>query len=195
MKPQILIAAAALVLVACFCRPVMAQASSSATSTPPISAADREAVYSQAIENRTLNIMKALAVTDAAASNRVHDIILTHYRALRARDEAIDDELSDLAPGSDEWRTQRNAIFTSMSRPFHDRFIAALSKELTPAQIDIVKDQLTYGKVQFTYNAYCSIVPTLTDGEKAQIMDLLKQAREEAMEGGSAGEKSDIFQQ
>ena len=37
-------------------------------------------------------------------------------------------------------------------------------------------------------------MPGLTDADKAKIMELLKAAREEAMDGGSAGEKADIFQ-
>jgi len=76
----------------------------------------------------------------------------------------------------------------------HDRFIAKLSADLTPEQVETVKDKMTYGKVQFTYTAYCAIVPSLTDEEKAHVLDLLKQARDEAMDGGSSDEKSAIFQ-
>jgi hypothetical protein len=90
---------------------------------------------------------------------------------------------------------QKNVMILAMCQPFHDRFVAALSRELTPDQIETVKDQLTYGKVKFTYDAYCSIIPSLTDEQKAKILDLLKQAREVAMEGGSSGEKDVIFQQ
>jgi hypothetical protein len=38
------------------------------------------------------------------------------------------------------------------------------------------------------------IISGLTDTEKAKIMELLKAAREEAIDGGSAPEKSAIFQ-
>ena len=37
-------------------------------------------------------------------------------------------------------------------------------------------------------------MPGLTDADKAKIMEMLKLAREEAIDGGSANEKSDIFQ-
>jgi len=53
---------------------------------------------------------------------------------------------------------------------------------------------MTYNKVKITYDAYVSIVPGLTDGDKARMMELLKAAREKAMDGGSAVEKSAIFQ-
>jgi len=60
--------------------------------------------------------------------------------------------------------------------------------------VEKVKDKMTYGKVQFTYDGYCGIVPGLTDSDKAKVMELLKLARDEAMDGGSASEKSAIFQ-
>jgi hypothetical protein len=113
---------------------------------------------------------------------------------LRARDEAIDDELDYLHRDSAEWSAARIAMFPHMSRPLHDRFIAKLSADLTPDEVETVKDKMTYGKVKFTYNAYCAIVPNLTDEEKARTLDLLKQARDEAMDGGSSNEKSAIFQ-
>src|SRR5579862_8553597 len=97
MKAQILTTAAVASAIAFFCLPMSGQtANNSATSTPPLSTEKKQAAYNATIENRTVNIMKALALTDSDKSNRVHDIILTHYHALRSRDEAIDDELSDL---------------------------------------------------------------------------------------------------
>jgi hypothetical protein len=53
---------------------------------------------------------------------------------------------------------------------------------------------MTYNKVKVTYDAYCAIVPDLTDSDKAKVLELLTAAREEAIDGGSAPEKSAIFQ-
>jgi hypothetical protein len=61
--------------------------------------------------------------------------------------------------------------------------------------IEVVKDKMTYGKVEFTYDAYCSIIPNMTEAEKAKVLELLKQAREVAMDGGSASQKTAIFQE
>jgi len=52
---------------------------------------------------------------------------------------------------------------------------------------------MTYGKVKVTYDAYCEIVPNLTEAQKTRILDLLKEAREEAMDAGSSDEKSAVF--
>jgi hypothetical protein len=47
--------------------------------------------------------------------------------------------------------------------------------------------------VKVTYDAYLQIVPNLTDDDKTQIMSLLKDAREEAMDGVNTKEKDAIF--
>jgi hypothetical protein len=156
-------------------------------SLPPVTAAEKEAMYSTAIENRTADILKLLALEDPARSNRVHDVIVSQYRALKARDEVL-----NAAFGKDH--SQRADLYQAISRPLHDQFLARLSAELTPEQLEKVKDKMTYGKVEFTRAGYCAIVPGLTDQDKAKIMELLKAAREEAMDGGSASEKSAIFQ-
>ena len=63
---------------------------------------------------------------------------------------------------------------------------AELSQRKWPEQVEIVKDRMTYNKVKVTYDAYCAIVPNLTESDKSKISELLKAAREEAIDGGSA---------
>jgi hypothetical protein len=161
-------------------------------SLPPGSAQEVEASYTTAIENRTAAIVTALHLSDADKSARVHDIIIAQYRTLRARDEAIDSLLK--LQNKPVNYANRAHLLQSESKTMHDQFVSKLAAELTPEQVDLVKDKMTYNKVQVTYDAYCSIIAGLTDAEKAQVLALLKQAREEAVDGGSAGEKSAIFQ-
>lgn len=161
-------------------------------STPPASSADLEAIYTTAIENRTAAILKLLDLKDSAKAARVHDTIIAQYRALRARDVIIDGKLK--AQGKEINYANREGMLAVESKPLHEKFLAKLSADLTPQQIEIVKDQMTYHKVKVTYDAYCEIVPNLTEADKAEILDELKQAREEAIDGGNAGEKSAIFQ-
>ncbi|MGH7953116.1 MAG: DUF3826 domain-containing protein, partial [Limisphaerales bacterium] len=78
-------------------------------------------------------------------------------------------------------------------KKLHNEFIAKLQENLTPKQIEKVKDKMTYGVVQATYNAYVEIVPNLTDADKNKILELLKEGREEAMDAGSAHEKAAII--
>jgi len=161
-------------------------------STPAPSDAEKEAFYAKTIEYRVGDILKALNLTDDAKSNAVHDLLVTQYHALRVRDAAIDTQLK--VDGKEVNYENRAAQLAVQSKPLHDKFFTALADDLTPDQIEKVKDVMTYNKVKVTYDAYCQIVPGLTDAEKAKILDLLKAAREEAVDGGSAPEKSAIFQ-
>src|SRR5262245_12611744 len=160
-------------------------------SPPPATAAELQAVYFVAIENRAAAILKDLALTDPAKVTRVHDAIIEQYRALKARDEAIDAQVK--AKGKDA-TVDRASLVRAQSKPLHEQFLAKLSADLTPEQVEIVKNKMTYNKVKVTYDAYCVIIPALSEKDKAKILELLKEAREEAMDGGSADEKSATFQ-
>ena len=188
MKRICLCICVTLVAAACFVGSVSAQQ----YSVPPGTPEDVEATYNTAIEKRTAAILALLDLTDTAKATRVHDIIMSQYRTLRARDDAIDALLK--LQGKEPNYANRASLLESQSKTLHKQFLAKLSAELTPEQIEVVKDKMTYNKVQVTYTAYCSIIPNLTDADKAEIMEKLQAAREEAVEGGSAGEKSAIFQ-
>lgn len=163
-------------------------------TSPPISIADREAAYTEAIEKRTADILTALKIEDAAKSKKVTDVILAQYRILRTRDDAIDTMIKLMAVDEAAADKLRASYTQTLTPPVHANFVAKLGAELTPDQLDTVKDKMTYGKVKVTYDAYCDIIPALTEADKAKIMELLKRAREEAIDGGSAAEKSRIFQ-
>ena len=87
----------------------------------------------------------------------------------------------------------RIAQIQASLKSLHDHFLSRLAAVLTPGQVEQVKDKMTYGKVKVTYDAYCEIVPGLTETEKARMLAWLKEAREEAMDCGSAEEKSAVF--
>lgn len=188
MKTQSLTLCAVLAGAALFSQSAFAQS----LNTPPASPAEIEALYTTSIESRTQEILKLLGLTDAAKSNTLHDIIIWQYRTMRARDALIDAQLE--AMGKAVNYSNRAERLEAESKPLHDYFIARLSKVLTPEQVEKVKDKMTYNKVKVTYDAYVAIVPGLTDSDKAKIMELLKAAREKAIDGGSATEKSAIFQ-
>jgi hypothetical protein len=164
------------------------------TTTATVTAEEKEAAYSQAIEKRAQDILASLDQMDPAKAAKVHDAIIAQYRALRDWHDANDPKLKEWAKQSEDKSAQeQTASIKAALSAQHDRFIARLSAELPPAQVDAIKDKMTYNKVQVTFDAYCDIVPNLTEPEKAKILELLKEAREEAMDGGSAEEKSAIF--
>lgn len=149
--------------------------------------------YTQTIEKRTVDILSALDLKDAATTQRVHDAIVNQYHALRDWQAAHEAELKTLARQTGDEAKAKTAEIMATRKTLHDQFIARLSADLTPDQVDKVKDKMTYGKLKVTYDAYCQIVPGLTAEEKAKMLDLLKEARELAMDGGNATEKSAIF--
>jgi len=145
-----------------------------------------EAAYRQAIEKRTADILSVLELKDPTKSSKVHDILIVQYCALRDWHDANDLKLKR-ATGD------QAAQINSSLKALHDKFISGLAAELTPEQVEKVKDKMTYNKVQVTYDAYLEIVPNLTEPQKKKILNLLKEAREEAMDAGSVDEKSAIF--
>jgi len=176
MKKSIIIAAVALLAVAAFA----AETNSTIGQT--------EAKYTAAIEGRTAEILKVLALTDTEKMAKVHDAIITQYRALKAWHDENDAKLK--ASKAD---TNAVAQIRASLKTVHDAFITKLSESLTPEQVEKVKDKMTYGKVQFTFAGYLAAYPNLAEEHKQKILELLKQAREEAMDAGSAEEKTAIF--
>ena len=154
-------------------------------STP----AQAEAKYTAAIEGRTADILKILDLSDTNKAAKVHDIIMAQYRALNAWHNENDAKLK--AAKSD---TNAVAQIRASLKVLHDDFLSKLEENLTPEQIEQVKDKMTYGKVQFTFAGYVAQYPNLSEANKEKILELLKEAREEAMDGGSAAEKTAVFQ-
>jgi CRISPR/Cas system CMR-associated protein Cmr5 small subunit len=171
-----------LAVVMLFSVPVFAEDTNSAT-------ADAEAKYTTAIEGRTADILKVLALNDAGKAAKVHDIIIAQYRALNAWHNENDPKLK-AAKGD----TNAVAEIRASLKTLHDKFLSQLGDNLALEQVEQVKDKMTYGKVQFTYAGYVAQYPSLSEENKLEILALLKQAREEAMDGGSAQEKTAIFQ-
>ena len=148
-----------------------------------------EAKYTKAIEGRTADILKVLALDDQAKAAKVHDTIIAQYRALKAWHDENDPKLK-----AAKHDTNALAEIHASLKTLHDQFLSNLAVNLTSDQVEKVKDKMTYGKVQFTYGGYVNQYPDLSDENKAKILAMLKEAREEAMDGGSAEEKTAVFQ-
>jgi len=160
-----------------------------------------EADYTRAIEGRTKDILELLGLTDTAKVARVHDVIMAQYRALRAWHDANDPSVKALtkeagqkndAEIASKAQARLREIQGSLKK-IHDEFLASLSADLDAWQLEAVKDKMTYNKVKVTYDAYVDIVPGLNEAQKTRILELLKEAREEAMDCGSSEEKSAVF--
>jgi len=148
--------------------------------------AEEEAKYTETIAKRSAEIVKALNLTDQSQADKVQEILVSQYRALNAWHNENDAKLKG---ASKEQAEETRATL----KPIHDSFLAKLGEVLTPEQVETVKDKMTYGKVKVTYDAYVEMGQNLTSEQKEKILAYLKDAREEAIDGGSAEEKSAIF--
>jgi hypothetical protein len=76
----------------------------------------------------------------------------------------------------------------------HPQYLKRLAKAgLSPAQIDQVKDGMTYNVLNVTYTAYQAMLPNLTEAQKTQILAWLTEAREKSMDAESSEKKHAWF--
>lgn len=155
--------------------------------------ADSEAAYTKAIEGRATDVVDALKLDDPATAARVHGIIVARYRELRDWHDANDAKVKELGKAEDEGGKAELARIGASRKAGHDAFLSRLSADLTPEQVEVVKDRMTYNVVNVTYNAYVDQIPALGKAQKAKIRELLVEAREIAMDEGSSKEKHAVF--
>ena len=75
----------------------------------------------------------------------------------------------------------------------HKSYLKDLSGELISDQIDEVKNGMTYSVLVHTWNGYQDMLPNLTEAQKKYIWEALVEAREKAMDAGSAKDKHAWF--
>jgi DNA repair ATPase RecN len=152
-------------------------------------------------------LIKAAKIEDEAAAAKTREIMADHFPRLWAWHKEHDAELAELwgqwrearsDPNRDEAKaagfTDKIAEVYKSFQPQHDRFVEQLSETLTPEQVEAIKNHLTSSPgMMRTYNAYCAIIPEMTDKQKAYILANFKRAREEAMDTDASQEVDNIF--
>ena len=153
--------------------------------------------YARVAADRAARIVPGLALSDMAQAERVTRIVADQYVRLHAIHEARDARLAALkgANPSDPAAAKKLIMDEAAARlyPLHAEYLARLAVELTPAQVDQVKDGMTYGVLPNTWRAYQEMLPDLTDEQRRQIHAWLIEARELAMDGSTSEEKHGWF--
>ena len=169
--------------------------------TAPVTAPDADAAYTRALGKRADAVLDALTLQDPAKAARVRGAVIGQYRDLRRLHDARDANIKSLRDGPhvaqaelDRQIEDERGRTDAEAAALHGRFLARLSADLTPEQVDRVKDVMTYHKLRVTYGGYLEMLPELTPEQKRTVFDLLKEAREEATYAGSAEEKSGVFE-
>ena len=155
-------------MVACV---AMAVTSLNQTAQADDSAAD---AHLRVLTERAAKIVAPFQLEDPEQVARVRDLIAQQYLAVGKLHDAGKAEPAEL-----------DAL--------HRRFLARLGAELTPEQVDAVKDGMTYGVVSITLNAYQELLPQLTAEQRREIHAQLLEAREYAMDVGSSEAKHATF--
>jgi hypothetical protein len=151
-----------------------------------------------ALVERADKIVAALNLTDADQAARVRDLVARQYEALRGihtlRDTGLTlaREMPD-KQASEETQSDVRDKATARQAARHYAFVASLSAELTPGQVDQIKDGMTYGVAPNTFRVYQEMLPNLTDGQKRQLLAWLLEAREHAMDASTSDEKHGWF--
>jgi hypothetical protein len=160
----------------------------------------KDAAYTRTLNERAGKIVAPLGLADVAKSNRVHRIIVQQYRDLgdihHVRDVQIENARAkaggDKSAATVAIQAARHAAKPKLDQ-LHGEFLARLSAELSPGQVDQVKDGMTYGVLPLTYGVYLRMYPELTEAQKLQIKLYLTEARELAMDGSTSEEKHAVF--
>jgi hypothetical protein len=146
--------------------------------TPKQAAALREiapkptAASDVALEKRVTEMVSDLKLNDAAKQERLHAVLITDLKAVR---EA------------------HNAGFAPAKNVRQD-LNAGLAANLTPEQIDAIKEALTHGQAKRTFDTYHQIIPELTAEDDKFILAKLNAAREEALDVKNADQLGPIFE-
>lgn len=156
--------------------------------------AAQDPAYVKATNERAARIVSQLELADATRAARVQSIIAEFYRDLNALQAERDGQLKALPAGApDEQKKELRTAIDAKRAQIRDRFVQDLAATLTPAQVEQVKDGLTYGVLPLTFRVYQEMLPDLTAEQKAQLHAWLVEARELAIAGFTSEEKHGFF--
>jgi hypothetical protein len=150
-------------------------------------------------EKRARTWTDSLKLNDKEKEGRVTAVILKHIKAVRDWNNEhpytlVPEGINPLT-GKPLSSLDREVIINSTKpKSVHENLMAGLRKELTQAQVEIILDKYTIGKVAFTMAGYKAIVPDLTAKEEETILGYLKEAREMAIDYKSMKQISAIFE-
>ena len=137
----------------------------------------RDAEYVNTIKTRSEKIVQTLALDDKNVYENVLNIVCNRYF-----------KLNDIYRDYPDKNVRDAELYKH-----HFEFEADLANYLSDTQIEQVKDGMTYGVVQKTYEAHLEMIPSLSEAEKRQILNWLKEAREFAIDAENSKAKHNWF--
>ncbi|WP_316809939.1 DUF3826 domain-containing protein [Pedobacter heparinus] len=162
--------------------------------------ANEKEAYLKVISQRADKIAAVLDIKDQAKQQKVSNIIRDQYNNLNDIYAERDQKVKALKSANEGDKVAIEAAVKAEGvkvdaklAKLHKKYLAKLSSELSEAQIDQVKNGMTYNVLPITYKAYQEQILTLTEEQKKQIFAWLTEAREHAMDAESAEKKHAWF--
>ncbi|WP_207492336.1 DUF3826 domain-containing protein [Aridibaculum aurantiacum] len=148
--------------------------------------------------NRAKQLVDALGINDLEKRSRTNAIINRHLdslevifkdraKAVESAGKAETKELSNFR-GRSAWDAANGRL-----NKVHAVFLGRLSTELTAEQIETLKNAMTENGMIREYNNYLDLFPNLASYQKEQLMAYLREARDNAMNAETAGQRKEWF--
>ena len=160
------------------------------------SAAAPDAQYLKALESRVTKILAPLNIEKKRKQSKVRQIILAQYQTLNTIHSSRDRKIKELRSGqtvsANELKTMIANLESAAGQEItavHSSFLHDLGRHLTDAQVDAVKDGMTYNVANNTFKAYQDMLPSLNDTQRIRIWNWLAEAREIAMDAETSEKK------
>lgn len=165
--------------------------------TVEIKSEGRDAEYVASITSRSEKNIKGLELSEPAYTN-VRNLVINRYFELNdiyAERDTLINQAKRTLTGDEKNRAIEAAKAACDSKLYrgHFAFPSNLGIYLNHEQILAIFDAMTYNKVKVTYDAYCDMIPSLTDEEKAQIYAWLCEARDLGIDAESSNKKHEVF--
>lgn len=160
---------------------------------------NRDPKYVESIVARSQKIVDKLAITDAKVAEEVRNVIANRYFELNDFYEVRDAKVKQVKESGLTGEAKNSALKAAEEEKdaalyrSHFAFPTALSLFINQAQIEAVKDGMTYGVVKVTYDSHIDMIPSLTEEEKGQIYAWLVEAREFALDAENSNQKHAAF--
>ena len=158
-----------------------------------------DTAYQNVIAQRSTKIVNTLGINKKRQSKKVQQILMNQYFAVNKIHDAYKITTTTITAGTLNIQEKKEAVKNETEKKsfqlkqLHTKFIAQLNKKLSVAQIEKVKDGITYKVLPVTWTAYKEMLPHLTQEQKDKMYTWLVEARELAMDEGSSDAKHAVF--
>jgi Spy/CpxP family protein refolding chaperone len=162
-------------------------------------AQQEDTAYQKVLLQRSAKIVAELGISDTIVINKVTKQVSQQYYQLNAiHDKSKAAVAAIKAANLPKEQTDEQVKLevdkkSAQLKQLHNHFIALLEKRLTPAQVEKIKDGMTYKVLPVTWAAYMDMLQNLTPEQKAKMYSWLVEARELAMDEGSSDAKHAVF--